>query len=223
MAGERIIIREQKIIFSFILISMHKEILTKEQEELLPIIKQFSSDYYLVGGTAIAFHLGHRRSIDFDLFTQKSFDNTKIIRKIRRSTIINRIITDEPDQLTIILNSVKMTFFCYPFSIVHRNKFENIIALPNLLTLAAMKAFALGRRPKWKDYVDLYFILKHYSVNQIVKESQKIFNSEFNERLFRSQLTYFDDINYAEQIEFMLGFEVKEKEVKKELIKISLS
>ena len=95
---------------------MHKEILTKEQEDLLPIIKQFFSDYYLVGGTAIALHLGHRRSIDFDLFTDKSFDNTKIIRKIRRSTTITRVLTDEPDQLTLIVSGVKMTFFNFPFN-----------------------------------------------------------------------------------------------------------
>ena len=46
---------------------MHKEILTKEQLELLPTIKFFSKDFGLVGGTAIALHIGHRHSIDFDL------------------------------------------------------------------------------------------------------------------------------------------------------------
>ena len=48
---------------------MQSEVLTNEQRELLPLIKSFSKDYYLVGGTAIALHIGHRRSIDFDLFT----------------------------------------------------------------------------------------------------------------------------------------------------------
>ncbi len=46
---------------------MHKEILTKEQTALLPIVKAFNKDFRLVGGTAIAWHAGHRRSIDFDL------------------------------------------------------------------------------------------------------------------------------------------------------------
>ena len=57
---------------------MHKEILTLEQLELTPLLKKFSKDFYLVGGTAIAFHIGHRRSIDFDLFTAKEFDNITI-------------------------------------------------------------------------------------------------------------------------------------------------
>lgn len=47
---------------------MHKEILNKDQLDLLPLVKLFKSEFYLVGETAIALHLGHRRSIDFDLF-----------------------------------------------------------------------------------------------------------------------------------------------------------
>ena len=47
---------------------MHPDILSKEQKELLPLIRQFKREFYLVGGTAIALQVGHRRSIDFDLF-----------------------------------------------------------------------------------------------------------------------------------------------------------
>ena len=47
---------------------MHKEIFNPNQIQLLPLVKQFKKEFYLVGGTAIALHIGHRRSIDFDLF-----------------------------------------------------------------------------------------------------------------------------------------------------------
>jgi len=47
---------------------MYREILTQKQIELLPLIKSFKKEFYLVGGTAIALYIGHRRSIDFDLF-----------------------------------------------------------------------------------------------------------------------------------------------------------
>jgi hypothetical protein len=47
---------------------MHLEILSKEQVELLPLVSQFKREFYLVGGTAIALHIGHRESIDFELF-----------------------------------------------------------------------------------------------------------------------------------------------------------
>ena len=44
---------------------MYKEILNSQQIELLPLMSQFKREYYLVGGTAIALYIGHRRSIDF--------------------------------------------------------------------------------------------------------------------------------------------------------------
>lgn len=47
---------------------MHQEILNKQQLELLEVMSSFRREYYLVGGTAIALYLGHRRSIDFDMF-----------------------------------------------------------------------------------------------------------------------------------------------------------
>lgn len=63
---------------------MLTKILTKNQQELLPLISQFSPQFYLVGGTALALQLGHRRSIAFDLFSEKDFKNDLIIKKVRR-------------------------------------------------------------------------------------------------------------------------------------------
>ncbi len=64
---------------------MHKDVLSKEQLELLPLIKLFASEYYLVGGTAIALHIGHRRSVDFDLFTNKNLKRRSIKNIIDKS------------------------------------------------------------------------------------------------------------------------------------------
>jgi len=62
---------------------MHLEILSKEQIELLPFISQFKRSFYLVGGTAIALQIGHRQSIDFDLFTaKKKLNKSRIKQKI---------------------------------------------------------------------------------------------------------------------------------------------
>ncbi len=202
---------------------LHKEILTKEQVELLPFVGLFKKKFGLVGGTAIALHIGHRESIDFDLFTDKEFNNYYIRRKITTFKKDERVIRDETGQFTLLINGVRFTFFEFPFKINFSEKFENFIKLPDLITLSAMKAYALGRRPKWKDYVDLYFIIKDYfSVKEISKKANEIFKNEFNEKFFRIQLSYFNDINYSEKIIFKKGFEVNEKIIKKELIKFSL-
>jgi len=203
---------------------MHKEILTKEQVELLPLIKTFKKDFGLVGGTAIALQIGHRQSIDFDLFSFNKFDNAKIRNKIVRGKFkVGKVYRDETGQFTFIMNNVQFTFFQYPFKITFSKNFINALKMPDILTLAAMKAYALGRRLKWKDYVDLYFIMDgFYPINRIEKRAEKIFKKEFNAKLFRMQLSYFDDINYQEKVTYLPGFSVDEKLVKKKLVEYSL-
>ncbi|MEK7526937.1 MAG: nucleotidyl transferase AbiEii/AbiGii toxin family protein [Patescibacteria group bacterium] len=203
---------------------MHREILTKEQIALLPLVKSFNKNFYLVGGTAVALHIGHRRSIDFDLFSYKSFKNSDIRKKVKTFSGINQIIVNHTGEFTFLCNGVKFTFYNYPFDLEHAEDFEGVIKIPDLLTLAAMKAYALAGRAKWKDYVDLYFILKNfYNLRDIANKSANLFKGEFNEKLFRTQLGYFDDVNYAESVEYLPGFEISDKKIKEALIELSLA
>jgi len=201
---------------------MYKEILTKEQDKMLPLVAEFSKDFGLVGGTAIAFYLGHRRSIDFDLFSKKKFSNRSLLNKIIDLGGHDEIIVDRQNELTLMIKKIKFTFFYYPYDINYSQNFGYRIKMPDLLTLAAMKAFALGQRAKWKDYVDLYFIIKdHFSIGEISQKGKNIFDG-FNEKLFRSQLSYFDNINYAEIVEYLPGFEVPDELIKQKLVDFSL-
>lgn len=203
---------------------MHKEILNKKQLEFLPFLKKFSNDFGLVGDTAIALYLGHRRSIDFDLFSLKEIDNLKIQKKIAMTKKIQTVFINSKDEYTILVDGIKLTFLYYPFNIDFNNKLDDIIFLPDLETLAALKAYALGRRSKWKDYVDLYFIIKSgLNLNKIIKRANKIFENNFNEKIFRTQLSYFNDIDYSEQVDYLKGFEVSDKKIKEELIRSSLA
>lgn len=94
--------------------------------------------------------------------------------------------------------------------------------MPDLLHLAAMKSYALGRRAKWKDYLDLYFILRDYfSLTDVIKKAETLFPALFSPKLFRQQLCYFDDVDYTEEVIYMLGHEVGEEEVKDFLINIA--
>jgi hypothetical protein len=78
-----------------------------------------------------------------------------------------------------------------------------------------MKAYAIGRRAKWKDYVDIYFIIRdYYSIDQIVLKTREIFQGGFNESIFREQLHYFDDINYAEAVEYLIPNPPSDDEIK---------
>ena len=193
---------------------MHTEIFNSGQVELLPYIKGFRRSFYMVGGTAIALHLGHRRSIDFDLFTFTKLNKSLIKGKLIHIPFKQIPIFEDFDQLHLLINNVKFTFFSYPYSVLHPVKIDSYITIPTLLSLAAMKAFALGRRAKWKDYIDLYFILRdYYTVEEIAQEAKKIFNQQFSEKLFREQLAFHKDIDYSEPVEFLVqpvpGDEIK--------------
>lgn len=202
---------------------MHKEILTETQLKLLPIVKLFSGKFGLVGGTAIALHFGHRESIDFDLFSFNGFYNYSIETKISEKLAIDSTLVNKKGEYTFLIGGVKFTFFQFPYKINYSESLDDIIKLPDILTLAAMKAFALGRRAKWKDYVDMYFILKSgLTVAEITAKGVKIFGNEFNEKIFRVQLAYFEDIDYSEKVIFKKGFATDNEIIKKTLIEFSL-
>jgi len=197
---------------------MFNNILNKDQVEILPFLKLFNRSFYLVGGTAIALHLGHRRSIDFDLFTFSGINKSRIRSHLNSIPFKKIPVFEDFDQMHLLLNNVKVTFFTYPYNIQHTIKIENSITIPSLGYLAAMKDFALGRRSKWKDYVDLFFILKDYfSVNEISKLANEIYKDSFSEKLFREQLAFHKDIDYSETVEY-INQPVPEDEIKQFLI-----
>jgi hypothetical protein len=203
---------------------MHKEILSEKQKDLWPHLKKFSNDFGLVGGTAIALHLGHRQSIDFDLATLKRIDSLKLRRKILEFGQIENVMINNGDEYTLLVDGVKFTFFNYPFPLKFSKRTNDIIGLPDILALAAMKAYALGRRAKWKDYVDLYFIAeKAGSIKPITEKARLIFKDEFNEKSFRAQLSYFKDIDYTEKVIFSKNYEISDKKIKEKLAEYSVS
>ncbi|MHB1148686.1 MAG: nucleotidyl transferase AbiEii/AbiGii toxin family protein [Lutibacter sp.] len=201
---------------------MNFQIFNQNQELLLPLVKQFKKEFYLVGGTAIALHIGHRRSIDFDLFKYSPIKRKNILKVVSDFDYPYNVTRSVYEQLNLNIKEVKFTFFQFPFKIAAKEKLDDVLRLPNLLDLAAMKAYALGRRSKWKDYVDLYFILKdHYTVQQISDRTTVLFGQLFSEKLFRAQLSYFDDIDYSEPVEFLVQ-SVPDKEIKDFLTEIAI-
>jgi len=203
---------------------MHIEILSGKQINLLPLVAEFKKDYYLVGGTAIALQLGHRDSLDFDLFTFKPIKRKQIKNIIiNRGFYVDNIIYEAFDQMHLIIDTIKVTFFQFPHKINAKIDFNKIINTPTLLDLASMKAYALGGRAKWKDYVDLYFILKHhFTLHQIIENTITVFGHFFNAKLFKEQLSYFEDINYSEPINYVGSERPTEQQIKDFLIEQAL-
>jgi len=192
---------------------MHPEAISLKRQKIFQELKNFSQ-FYLAGGTALALHIGHRMSDDFDLFSEKDIpvDLLEKVEKIFKELIID-IIINHSEQLSLVIDQTKVDFVKYPFSLVSgliEYEGVKIIKIPEI---AAMKAYTIGRRATYKDYIDLYFILseKHSSLPEIIKISKEKFKEHFDPRLFLEQLVYLEDIQ-EEPIQFL-----KKKVGKKEL------
>ena len=180
---------------------MHQEALTDTGKQLLPYLKLFRS-FYLCGGTALAIQIGHRVSVDFDFFSDDKISKTlqnEIKKTLPENTIV-QLVVNNPDELTIFANETKVTFLYYPFPLIKPLINLNGLHVPTVQELAAIKAYTIGRRGEYKDYVDLYYLLyeKHTSLKEIIEIARKKYKNDFNDRLFLEQLIYLDDINLTD-------------------------
>ncbi len=205
---------------------MQLETIKLEQRELLPELKRFP-EFYLVGGTALALQLGHRISIDLDLFTDKALPSNlwSKVQRVFKNFKINRIV-NKPDQLSVIVGKVKIDFVSHKFPFIIKPKVFKGVKIASPVEIALMKAFTLSFRGTNKDYIDLYFLIKdkHTTLQRIAKLNAKKYGEEFNFNLFLQQLLYYQDLK-KEHIEF-LKEKITEKQVqeffKKEISKMKI-
>jgi len=170
-------------------------LLPDTQKLLLKLLDtcDFLSDYVLVGGSALTLHLCHRKSEDLDFFTYEDrFDREKIIKYLEhfeKKEILNQ--TDE--QTDLLLDGVKVTFFNAKWSFLkpsNKDKFH----LASIESIAAMKVNVLFLRAKFRDYYDLYFLVKNVmGIRTMYQHSLKILEG-INFKLFAVALVYVDDI-----------------------------
>lgn len=173
------------------------ESLDSKRLEVLKELKAFSNIGVLGGGTALALQIGHRISYDFDIFTYE-LPSPYLWTKAKKvfGSSLHRT-KDEEYQLDILTNSgVSITFFNDDYQQLFEPISTDYFDLMDIRDIASNKAFTIGRRPKWRDYVDIYFILKenHLSMSELIKISNKKFGNGFSEKLFIEQLTYWGDI-----------------------------
>ena len=185
---------------------MHKEALTKKAEVIFPKLSKFKN-FYLVGGTALALQIGHRISVDFDMFTyDEDISTLKLLQKVKH--IFDRlnvfVALRTPDQLNVSVDGIRTTFFHYPYPVIGKLIKYRDVPMISVIELAAMKAFSIGKRLSYKDYVDWYFLLKenHLTLKKVIAFAERKYGGDFNDRLFLEQLASSRDAFYQE-IDFL--------------------
>ncbi len=146
------------------------ESLDKSRSEVFQKLTAFKTLGVLGGGTAIALQIGHRRSFDFDIFAASPLE-PNLWQKITGTLGSNCFKTlDTPDQLNLITpENVSVTFFYDDCPPKFPPSTTTVINLMDLRDLASNKARVVGQRGKWRDYVDLFFLLKAKSDRSPVK------------------------------------------------------
>jgi transposase len=161
-----------------------------QELQSLPELK----DFYLVGGTTLALLLGHRNSIDIDLFSVNNFEPVEIMEMlsgrynvlpttIRKNTLLSKV------------NDIKVDFISHPYKIIKPIIIEENISMLSLEDISAMKLNAIiNSGQRIKDFIDIYFLLEHFSIDQMLYFYQEKYLVK-NDFIPLKALTYFDDID----------------------------
>ena len=175
----------------------HLELLPETTKRIFLDLVKFEPKGVLGGGTAIMLLLGHRRSFDLDVFISKPIQKNLLVKlKTTYQSRLSRPFVDSGDELSVVISpQTKISFIFFPFKPLHKTIKTNSLAIFSPEDLASNKAYVIGRRGAWRDYVDLFFLLK-YGIDfpKVIIEAKKRFGGAFSEKLFLEQLTYFDDL-----------------------------
>jgi hypothetical protein len=163
-----------------------------QQLQALPELREF----YLVGGTALALQLGHRNSIDIDLFTKNDFTPESLLKFLESAFSIQPSFATK-NTLFSIINSIKVDFICHAYPLVLPPITEEGITFLSLQDIAAMKLNAISNSGKrLKDFIDVYFLLEHFSLKEMI-EFYAIKYPRFNPLIALKAINYFEDIDSA--------------------------
>jgi hypothetical protein len=152
------------------------------------------SEFYLVGGTTLALLLGHRNSIDIDLFTTHSFDDKELFDMLTNCFDVKQIFSKKNTLLTYI-NSIKVDFISHQYEIIKPIIKEEGISMLSMEDICAMKLNAIvNSGQRLKDFIDLYYLLTQFSIKQMLGFYHQKYPNK-NEVIALRAITYFDDID----------------------------
>lgn len=172
-------------------------------------------EFNLVGGTSLALQIGHRFSIDIDMFGNSEINEVEFTEELSN---FGKVITLKKSKSIIIfsVDGIKVDFVNYKYPLIESlNTIKNIRMVSDK-DVAAMKINAIAGRGSRKDFIDLYFLLKKYSLKELFSFYNKKY-ADGSEFMVLKSLTYFDD---AENEEMPIMFEkVNWNEIKNTIVK----
>ena len=144
-------------------------------DELLKLLKAIQSnsifkEHFLVGGTALALQLGHRKSIDIDLFTLVEQDNTLILEYLKQNFKNIEIKNNRENILQVFIDDIKVDFIKATGKLIEKPIISNGITLCHIKDIAGMKLNVINQdtgRIEAKDYIDIAYLIKTLTLEKM--------------------------------------------------------
>lgn len=162
----------------------------------LPSIQPFS----LVGGTALALLYGHRSSVDLDLFNHEYFDFENIKDELENTFENNFDFESGHKKIGIFsyIHKIKVDIVYYPHAPIAPIETINNIRMYSSADIGAMKIQAILGRGKKKDFWDLFELLKHYPLQQLIEWHKQKYPSQMLAISIPNAISYFVDADESE-------------------------
>ena len=157
--------------------------------------------FNLVGGTSLALQIGHRISIDLDLFGNRPFEVQEILDLMQPLGDV-KALSQSKHILILNINGIKVDFVNYRYPLIQDIKLVDNIRLASIADIAAMKLAAIAGRGRKRDFTDVFFLLKHFSLSEIIG----FYNAKYtdgNEMIIVRSLTYFGDADNDEDMQLL--------------------
>lgn len=176
---------------------LQKQAVPKKLLELLIELGKIPelNSFNLAGGTALALQMGHRKSIDIDLFTTEIFDENSIIEIFTSKFKEIKILSLSKNSVNCVINGIKVDVIRHNYPYLENYLEEENIRMFSLADIAAMKLNAIaGNGSRVKDFIDVYFLLDKFSLEQMLKFYSKKYSQREPFFVIKS-IIYFDDID----------------------------
>lgn len=173
---------------------LHTKTVKSELLGLLNILmeKDYLKDFVLVGGTALSLQIGHRMSIDLDLFTLNDFDAIPLRDILEDDFDKIRVSLEKKNTLISTINDVKVDFIKFKYGFQYPLIKEDGIRMANIMDIIPMKIDAITGRGKKKDFYDLYFLLQQFSIDDMLVLYQNKYKHSTLFHVIKS-INYFED------------------------------
>ena len=199
---------------------LYKEAIEAGTLELLIELQKTDSlgDFYLAGGTSLAMQIGHRKSIDLDLFTQNDFDVNEMLEFLEEQFKF-KMDYSAKNALKGSIDTIKIDLITHKYPFIKKPSHMRGARIFSAEDIAAMKLNVIaGDRTRSKDFIDIYFLLKQYSVKEILDFYSIKYKTRNLMHIIKS-MNYFEDIDAQDWPEMLLEKDLDLSEVKRTIEK----